>query len=127
MTRCHAHRTADGREILSDVVMRQGDQVLHHIHTTVDAHGHIQDLWQIEEKRPARQLAKYFYVADERRAVAVEAGGQQGRLHPVGDLLTAQEENGQPRLYQYRNHLLTRYTDRTERGMNPSSYTQLQE
>ncbi|MGC0155749.1 DUF6531 domain-containing protein, partial [Chromobacterium vaccinii] len=35
----------------------------------------------------------------------------------AGDLLAATDENGQSWSYQYQHHLLTRYTDRTDRGV----------
>ncbi|NHQ88544.1 RHS repeat protein [Iodobacter sp. HSC-16F04] len=35
-----------------------------------------------------------------------------------GDLISAKDEHGNQRDYQYKNHLITRYTDRTGRGVN---------
>jgi hypothetical protein len=53
-------RTPDGREILSEIVMSQNGEVLHHVGAKADAHGHITELWQLKDGQPQRQLAKYF-------------------------------------------------------------------
>ncbi|KMN12397.1 hypothetical protein TU87_23000, partial [Pseudomonas weihenstephanensis] len=56
-------------------------------------------LWEIRDGAPVRQLAAYYYDAH-------------------GDLINAQDENGAAWSYEYQHHLITRYTDRTARGMN---------
>ncbi|WP_186108175.1 RHS repeat-associated core domain-containing protein [Burkholderia gladioli] len=66
----------------------------------IDGHGRILEIHEhdIEGQRIGR-LAAYDY--DE-----------------AGDLVAAYDRYGNRREYRYRNHLLTRYTDRTGRGMN---------
>src|SRR5262249_32608718 len=56
-------------------------------------------LWQIADGKLVRQLSRYTY--DE-----------------AGDLVMAQDENAAHWDYRYQHHLVTRYTDRTGRGMN---------
>ncbi|WP_170300299.1 hypothetical protein, partial [Pseudoduganella buxea] len=61
--------------------------------------GRIRALWEIRDGKLVRQLAAYDH--DEH-----------------GDLVRAQDENAAAWHYQYDRHLVTRYTDRTGRGMN---------
>jgi YD repeat-containing protein len=70
-----------------------------HLGTMIDDHGRFIGLWQIVDGEPLRQLCAYQYDA-------------------YGDLIQAQNENGAVWLYQFEHHLITRYTDRTGRGMN---------
>ena len=98
------HVVADGpyagEAILSDIVSKRGEAIVAHAGTLIDADsGRIRALWQIEEGKLVRQLAAYDY--DEH-----------------GDLIRAQDENAASWQYQYDRHLVTRYTDRTGRGMN---------
>jgi RHS repeat-associated protein len=98
------HVVADGpyagEEVLSDIISKQGESVVAHAGTQVDADsGHIRALWEIRDGKPVRQLAAYDY--DDH-----------------GDLIRAQDENAAAWHYQYDRHLVTRYTDRTGRGMN---------
>ncbi|RQR67492.1 hypothetical protein DIE11_35960, partial [Burkholderia sp. Bp9012] len=65
----------------------------------VDEAGRITGLWLMGEHEPLRRLSLYRY--DE-----------------AGDLTLAQDENAAVWTYQYQHHLITRYTDRTGRGMN---------
>ncbi|WP_185715952.1 hypothetical protein, partial [Burkholderia sp. Bp9004] len=65
----------------------------------VDDAGRITGLWLMGEHEPLRRLSLYRY--DE-----------------AGDLTLAQDENAAAWTYQYQHHLITRYTDRTGRGMN---------
>ena len=89
-----------GEQVLSDVVSKQGDQTIAHVGTQLHAHtGRILALWEIKEGKLLRQLAAYEH--DE-----------------AGDLVQAQDEDGAAWRYQYQHHLVTRYTDRTGRGMN---------
>ncbi|GGY74601.1 RHS repeat-associated core domain-containing protein [Pseudoduganella plicata] len=89
-----------GEEVLSDIISKQGDTIVAHAGTQVDADsGHIVALWEIRDGQLVRQLAAYDY--DEH-----------------GDLIQAQDENAAAWHYQYDRHLVTRYTDRTGRGMN---------
>jgi RHS repeat-associated protein len=89
-----------GEEVLSDIISKQGDTIVAHAGTQVDLDtGCIRALWEIKEGKVLRQLAAYDY--DEH-----------------GDLIRAQDENAATWHYQYDHHLVTRYTDRTGRGMN---------
>ncbi len=92
-----------GEAVLSDILSRQGEEVVAHVGTQLDARsGLIQGLWEIREGRLVRQLAAYTH--DER-----------------GDLVQAQDENAAVWHYTYGDgHLVTRYTDRTGRGVNLS-------
>jgi RHS repeat-associated protein len=96
------HRVASGpcqgEQVLSDVISRQGDEVIAHAGIQIDEQGRIQAVWQIDSGRLVRQLAEYKH-------------------DNAGDLVLARDENGAPWQYQYSHHLLTRYTDRTGRGM----------
>jgi len=89
-----------GEEVLSDIISRQGETIAAHAGTQIDpGSGCIRALWEIQDGKLVRQLAAYDY--DEH-----------------GDLIRAQEENGAAWQYEYDRHLVTRYTDRTGRGMN---------
>ncbi|MDY0964327.1 RHS repeat-associated core domain-containing protein [Massilia sp. CFBP9026] len=89
-----------GEEVLSDIVSKQGETIVAHVGTQIDPDScHIRALWEIKDGKLLRQLAAYDY--DDH-----------------GDLLQAQDENGAAWHYQYDRHLVTRYTDRTGRGMN---------
>ncbi|MEW6025082.1 MAG: DUF6531 domain-containing protein [Pseudomonadota bacterium] len=89
-----------GEEVLSDIISKQGETIVAHVGTRIDAgSGRILALWEIRDGKLVRQLAAYDY--DDH-----------------GDLIRAQDENGAVWQYQYDRHLVTRYTDRTGRGMN---------
>ncbi|MFK0314579.1 DUF6531 domain-containing protein, partial [Pseudomonas sp. NPDC090233] len=88
-----------GHTVLSDLVTYQHDTQHRHVHTRLDEQGHIQSLWLMRDGQEDRQLACYTY------------GGQ-------GDLDTARDEHGAQWTYQYQQHLITRYTDRTARAIN---------
>jgi len=89
-----------GEEVLSDIVSKQGETIVAHAGTQVDADsGHIRALWEIRDGKLVRQLAAYDYDGH-------------------GDLVRAQDENAAAWHYGYDRHLVTRYTDRTGRGMN---------
>ncbi|MGJ7915271.1 RHS repeat-associated core domain-containing protein [Massilia sp. LXY-6] len=89
-----------GEAVLSDIVSKQGETIMAHAGTQIDADsGRIQAIWEIKDGKLLRQLAAYDH--DEH-----------------GDLVRAQDENGAAWHYQYDRHLVTRYTDRTGRGMN---------
>ncbi|MGJ3700606.1 RHS repeat-associated core domain-containing protein [Variovorax sp. AFSI2.2] len=90
-----------GEQVLSDIVSKQGDVVMAHVGTQPDARmGLIQSLWELKDGQVVRQLAAYTHDAAER------------------DLVAAQDEDGASWSYSYSHHLITRYTDRTGRGMN---------
>ena len=89
-----------GEEILSDIISKQGETIVAHAGTQIDADsGRIRALWEIRDGKLVRQLAAYDH--DEH-----------------GDLIRAQDENAASWQYQYDRHLIIRYTDRTGRGMN---------
>ncbi|EHD1638550.1 RHS repeat protein [Salmonella enterica] len=94
------HRVGE-RLALSDLFTYQDDPSQQHLHlgTDIDAHGRIIGLWLMGEEKPLRRLSLYRY-------------------DDAGDLTLAQDENAQVWTYQYHRHLITRYTDRTGRGMN---------
>ncbi|AKJ28506.1 RHS repeat-associated core domain-containing protein [Caldimonas brevitalea] len=89
-----------GEQVLSDIVSKQGEATLAHVGVQPDAEsGRILTLWEIKDGQLVRQLAAYDY-------------------DPHGDLIQAQDENAAAWRYEYQYHLVTRYTDRTGRGMN---------
>jgi RHS repeat-associated protein len=96
----YEHRHGD-ESILSDLMTYQDEvtQVLSHLGTLIDDHGRLTGLWEIKDGVPQRQLCSYQYDT-------------------FGNLILAQDENGAAWSYQYEHHLITRYTDRTARGMN---------
>ncbi len=95
-----AHGPHAGEAVLSDIVSKQGEAIVAHAGTRIDAgSGRIVALWEIKEGELVRELAAYDY--DEH-----------------GDLIRAQDDNAAAWHYQYDRHLVTRYTDRTGRGMN---------
>ena len=94
----YEHHVAD-TAVLSDLVTYQHDTPHQHIHTEIDVQGRVIALWLMYEGQPQRQLASYTYDAQ-------------------GDLRSAKDQHGAEWTYQYKHHLVTRYTDRTGRGMN---------
>ncbi|MCW7540674.1 RHS domain-containing protein [Aquabacterium sp. A7-Y] len=89
-----------GEQVLSDILSKQGETTVAHVGVQPDAKtGRILGLWEIKDGQLVRQLAAYQY--DEQ-----------------GDLVQARDENGAAWDYQYQHHLVTRYTDRTGRGIN---------
>jgi RHS repeat-associated protein len=97
----YEHRLGE-QVVLSDLITYQENdtsKVHLHLGTMIDDHGRFIGLWQIVDGEPLRQLCAYQYDA-------------------YGDLVQAQDENGAVWSYQYQHHLITRYTDRTGRGMN---------
>ena len=95
----HYEHSHEGTKILSDLLTYQNDQPHQHIQTQLDRTGRIESLWLMKAGEPVRQLAAYRYSDD-------------------GDLITALDEHGRQWNYEYRDHLITRYTDRTGRAMN---------
>ncbi|WP_259740100.1 RHS repeat-associated core domain-containing protein [Pseudomonas brassicacearum] len=103
----YEHRHGE-QSVLSDLITYQENDIskVHlHLGTMIDDHGRLIGLWQIVDGAPLRQLCAYQYDA-------------------YGDLIQAQDENGAVWSYQYQHHLITRYTDRTGRGMNLEWYGQ---
>ncbi|WP_167409880.1 RHS repeat-associated core domain-containing protein [Pseudomonas sichuanensis] len=88
--------------VLSDINTYEDDdpsKVHLQLGTLHDERGHLQGLWQVVDGKPLRQLCAYHY--DDQ-----------------GDLTAAQDQHGAAWRYMYQNHLITRYTDRTDRGIN---------
>jgi RHS repeat-associated protein len=91
---------ATGEQVLSDIISKQGEAVMAHVGTQPDARtGLIRSLWELKDGQVVRQLAAYTHDGEH-------------------DLIAAQDENGASWSYAYSHHLVTRYTDRTGRGMN---------
>ncbi|WP_296229149.1 DUF6531 domain-containing protein, partial [Ralstonia sp. UBA689] len=95
----HYDHRIGNRTVLSDVIAYQGQTTLAHVGIRPDEQGRITELWQIADGQLVRQLSRYQYDA-------------------AGDLILAQDENAAHWDYTYQHHLVTRYTDRTGRGMN---------
>ena len=95
----HYEHEVHGRQLLSDLVTYQDDEALQHVGLESDQTGRIAALWLMADGKRQRQLARY----------------EHGE---AGDLALAQDAHGAQWRYQYRHHLLTRYTDRTQRGIN---------
>ncbi|WP_254599546.1 DUF6531 domain-containing protein, partial [Burkholderia paludis] len=84
----------------SDLMSYHGEiEIDAHVHVVPDEQGRVAQVWLIENNKAVRQLADYSY-------------------DDAGDLIAATDENGASRSYTYEHHLMTRYTDRTGRGMN---------
>ena len=98
LTLHYEHRVGD-RTVLSDLITWQSQTIQSHVGTRVDEAGRIIELWLVEEGEPVRQLARYQY-------------------DDANDLVIAQCEHASHWAYTYQSHLITRYTDRTGRGMN---------
>ncbi|WP_256735631.1 RHS repeat-associated core domain-containing protein [Pseudomonas sp. dw_612] len=97
----YEHRHGE-QSVLSDLITYQENdfsKVHLHLGTLIDDYGRLIGLWQIVDGAPLRQLCAYQYDA-------------------YGDLIQAQDENGAAWSYRYQHHLITRYADRTARGMN---------
>ncbi|WP_418128701.1 RHS repeat-associated core domain-containing protein [Variovorax sp. 375MFSha3.1] len=91
---------ATGERVLSDIISKHGEAVMAHVGTKPDAQtGLIQSLWELKDGQVVRQLAGYTHDGER-------------------DLVAAQDEDGASWSYTYSHHLVTRYTDRTGRGMN---------
>ncbi|WP_158619362.1 RHS repeat-associated core domain-containing protein [Pseudomonas sp. v388] len=96
----HAHQACD-RPVLSELLTYQDDptQVHRRLSTTIDDHGRITAVWEASEAAAPRRLCTYRYDA-------------------AGDLIHAEDEHEASREYRYQQHRVTRYTDRTGRGLN---------
>jgi len=93
------HISVDKKSILSDILFKQDDQQLAHLALQLTPQGFVSDIWLVKKGRLERVLASYDY--DEQ-----------------GDLIKATNEFAASYYYQYDHHLITRYTDLTNRGMN---------
>ncbi|WP_244656861.1 RHS repeat-associated core domain-containing protein [Pseudomonas sp. CFBP 8772] len=97
----YEHRHGGGL-VLSELVAyseKDVNKVHLRLGTLIDDQGRLTGLWEIRDGEVKRQLCAYQYDVS-------------------GDLTLAQDENGSAWHYQYQNHLITRYTDRTNRGLN---------
>ncbi|WP_157359670.1 RHS repeat-associated core domain-containing protein [Caldimonas brevitalea] len=89
-----------GEQVLSAIESLQGEQLIAEVALQAHARtGCILGIWEVKDGQLGRALAVYEY--DDQ-----------------GDLVHARDENGASWRYQYQHHLVTRYTDRTGRGMN---------
>jgi RHS repeat-associated protein len=97
----YEHRYGE-QSVLSEVATYSENDVskVHlRLGTLIDGEGRLTGLWEIRDGEVKRQLCAYEY-------------------DDSGDLTLAQDENGSAWRYAYQHHLITRYTDRTNRGMN---------
>ncbi|MEN4922547.1 RHS repeat-associated core domain-containing protein [Achromobacter spanius] len=95
----HYQHAVGQHRVLSDLITYQDEEIHTHVGTQLDAQGRLSALWLIADGALRRQLSHYQY--DEQ-----------------GDLVQARDEHAGQWSYQYQHHLITRYTDRTGRGMN---------
>jgi RHS repeat-associated protein len=93
------HVNAEKKSILSDILFKQDDRELAHLALQLTPQGLVSDIWTVKKGQLDRVLASYDY--DEH-----------------GDLIKATNEFAASYHYQYKHHLITRYTDLTQRGMN---------
>ncbi|WP_228140723.1 RHS repeat-associated core domain-containing protein [Acinetobacter sp. TGL-Y2] len=91
--------TLEEQSFISDVLIKEKQKQLVHVAFQVNPQGRIDDVWLVEKGQLIRPLASYNY-------------------NEKGNLIEAITENGASFHYQYDHHLLTRYTDLTNRGMN---------
>jgi RHS repeat-associated protein len=95
----HYEHVFNGKPVLSDLLTYQDERQQHHIHLEHSGTGHIRSVWLMRNGTALRLLAAYEHDNS-------------------GDLVGAQDENAAQWMYTYHNHLITRYTDRTGRGLN---------
>jgi RHS repeat-associated protein len=98
----HYEHRHDGQLVLSELVTyseKDVNKVHLRLGTLIDDQGRLTGLWEVRDGEVKRQLCAY-------------------QCDDFGDLVLAQDENGAAWRYQYQNHLITRYTDRTHRGLN---------
>ncbi|MDQ9011142.1 RHS repeat-associated core domain-containing protein [Acinetobacter gerneri] len=92
----HIHQ---GKAYLSDVIVKSGDEKIYHLVFELGRNLKVQEIWLKQDEEKNRKLAEYQYDRH-------------------GDLIKATTENNARYQYQYDHHLITRYTDLTDRGMN---------
>ncbi|KAF5271917.1 hypothetical protein FQR65_LT17525 [Abscondita terminalis] len=93
------HINAEKKSILSDILFKQDGRELGTLALQLTSQGLVSDIWTVKKGQLDRVLASYDY--DEH-----------------GDLIKATSEFAASYHYQYKHHLITRYTDLTQRGMN---------
>lgn len=96
----YEHRYGEAAR-LSDLYTYQDDlsQLHRHLGTELDDQGRLRSLWEYRDGVAQRRLCTYHY-------------------DDAGDLVHAEDEHAAAWTYQYQQHLLNRYTDRTGRGLN---------
>ncbi|WP_018609457.1 RHS repeat-associated core domain-containing protein [Uliginosibacterium gangwonense] len=99
LTLSYAHEASALRHAPSEFTLQHEQKVLAQISTTLDDAGRITALQLLVEGQVLRTLAHYQY-------------------DDAGDLIGATDENGAHWDYRYTRHLITRYSDRTGRGIN---------
>ncbi|MFK0310268.1 RHS repeat-associated core domain-containing protein [Pseudomonas sp. NPDC090233] len=95
----HYEHIHNGTAMLSDLLTYQDERQQQHIHLTYSDQGRVCGVWLMADGIAQRQLAAYEHDHQ-------------------GDLICARDENAAQWQYTYQHHLITRYTDRTGRGMN---------
>ena len=116
----HVHPLRADHTVLSDVMVKQGTETIAHAGTRIDEAGRLAGVWEIKEGQLVRQLAAYAYDAN---GDLVQAQDENGPLAPIAVTEPLADETQQQRTstawhYAYDHHLLTRYEDRTGRGVN---------
>ena len=89
----------ENESYLSDIIFKQGQNVLSHIALQLNLNKLVESIWLVENSQLKRQLAVYKY------------NDQRDLIQSTTEFLAHYD-------YTYQHHLLTRYTDLTGRGMN---------
>ncbi len=84
---------------LSDIIFKQDQNIFAHLALKLNQSKLVEEVWLVENGQLKRQLSAYVYNEQH-------------------DLIQAINEFGASYFYTYQHHLLTRYTDLTQRGMN---------
>jgi RHS repeat-associated protein len=84
---------------LSDIIFKQDQNIFAHLALKLNQSKLVEEVWLVENGQLKRQLSTYVYNEQH-------------------DLIQAINEFGASYFYTYQHHLLTRYTDLTQRGMN---------
>lgn len=84
---------------LSDIIFKQDQNIFAHLALKLNQSKLVEEVWLVENGQLKQQLSAYVY----------------NKQH---DLIQAINEFGASYFYTYQHHLLTRYTDLTQRGMN---------
>lgn len=84
---------------LSDIIFKQDQNIFAHLALKLNQSKLVEEVWLVENGQLKQQLSAYVYNEQH-------------------DLIQAINEFGASYFYTYQHHLLTRYTDLTQRGMN---------
>lgn len=117
----HAHPLWPAHAVLSDVMVKQGAETIAHAGTRIDEAGRLAGVWEIKEGQLVRQLAAYAYDANGDLVQAQDENGPLAPIavtEPLADETQQQQRTSTAWHYAYDHHLLTRYEDRTGRGVN---------